>query len=197
MPQDPTVNTNISSEAALSMTPEEIVRHLRLYRVRYDMPDTSAFVRYSPNFQREPDELTVHMDAALERHVNAMETGTFSLPELVNDLVHSYVNVHIFPDREALDFFVSGFDGALMQIGFIGGSFDWGRLWMMRGRSNIGLPVAVFLGQRSAVNGQPAVTLVDHRHHRRGARVYRAVSGAGSHVGEEYFVEPSNGATNA
>lgn len=183
-------------EAGLAMTPEDIVRGLRLYRVRYDMPDTSAFVRYSPNFQRDPDELTVQMDAALERHVNATETGTFSLPELVNELVCAYINVHVFPDREALDFFVSGFDGALNQIGFIGGSFDWGRLWMMRGRSNIGLPVAVFLGQRNAVNGQPAVTLIDHRRHRRGVRVYRAVSGAGNHVGEEFYAEPPTDSTN-
>lgn len=194
MPQDAT--TTAGPDAGLSMTPEDIVRDLRVYRVRYDMPDTSAFVRYSPNFQRDPDELTVHMDAVLERHVNATETGTFTLPELVNELVYAYINVHVFPDREALDFFVSGFDGALSQIGFIGGSFDWGRLWMMRGRSNIGLPVAVFLGQRSAVNGQAAVTLVDHRHHRRGVRVYRAVGGAGTHVGEEFFAEPPADETN-
>lgn len=178
-----------------SLSPEDIVRDLRLVRVRYDMPDTSAFVRYAPSFQRDPDELTVHMDAPLERHTGAQETGTFRIPDLVNELVYAYINIHVFPDREALDFFVSGFDGALTQLGFIGGSFDWNRLWMMRGRSNVGLPVAVFLGQRSAVNGQAAVTLVDHRHHRRGVRVYRAVGGAGSHVGEEYFTEPPVDAT--
>lgn len=189
MPADAPTETRPA--AADSLTPEDIVRELRLVRVRYDMPDTSAFVRYAPNFQRDPDELTVHMDADLERHTGAAETGSFTLPDLVNDLVYAYINVHVFPDREALDFFVSGFDGALSQLGFIGGTFDWNRLWMMRGRSNIGLPVAVFLGQRSAVNGQPAVTLIDHRTFRRGVRVYRAVGGAGTHVGEEFFEEPA------
>lgn len=172
---------------ALSMTPAEIVRDLRIRRVRYHMPDTSCFVRYSPAFQPEPDELTVHLDSAISRHVGADESGEFSLPDLVNELMYAYINVHVFPDAEALDFFASGFDGALTQLGFIGGTFDWERLWMTRGPSNIGLPVAVFLGQRSAVNGQPAVTLVDHRTERRGVRVYRAVGGAGTHVGEEYY----------
>ncbi|SOD89468.1 hypothetical protein [Caenispirillum bisanense] len=178
---------------ALSMTPTDIVRDLRIRRVRYHMPDTAAYVRYAPSFQPQPDELTVHMDSAIGRQESADETGAFSLPELVNELTYAYINVHVFPDEAALEFFASGFDGALTQLGFIGGTFDWERLWMTRGPSNIGLPVAVFLGQRNAVNGQPAVTLVDHRTERRGVRVYRAVGGAGTHVGEEFYEAAAGG----
>lgn len=173
--------------AATALSIPDIVRDLRLRRVRYHMPDTSCSVRYAPSFQPQPDELTVHLDSAISRQIEADETGSFSLPELVNELVYAYINVHVFPDEPALEFFAAGFDGALTQLGFIGGTFDWERLWMTRGIANIGLPVAVFLGQRSAVNGQPAVTLVDHRSERRGMRVYRAVGGAGTHVGEEYY----------
>jgi PII-like signaling protein len=47
--------------------------------------------------------------------------------------------------------------------------------------------MAIFLGKRHAVNGQPSVTLVDHREQVAGRLVYRAIGGAGDHVGEDFF----------
>jgi hypothetical protein len=47
--------------------------------------------------------------------------------------------------------------------------------------------MAIFLGKRHAVNGQPSVTLVDHREQVAGRLAYRAIGGAGDHVGEDFF----------
>ncbi len=37
------------------------------------------------------------------------------------------------------------------------------------------------------MNGQPSVSLVDHRVQTAGKLVYRAIGGAGDHVGEDFF----------
>ncbi|GGK49656.1 hypothetical protein [Salinarimonas ramus] len=170
-----------------ALTIEDVVARLEVVRARYFMPDTSAWVRYLPAFDPDPEDLSVKIDPNTERHVSAEETGRFTLPRLVTELELAYMTVHLFPTRQARDFFVAGFDGALRQVEFIGGQFDWNRLWMTAGTANIGVPIVVFLGQRAAVNNRPSVSLIDHRQVVRGRMAYRAVGGSGAHVGEEYY----------
>jgi hypothetical protein len=105
----------------------------------------------------------------------------------VNELRYAYVLVHLFPDESAMNFYLTGLDTGLAQLEFIGGSYDFNRLWITSGISNLGVPMAIFLGKRHAVNGQPSVTLVDHRELAAGRMVYRAIGGAGEHVGEDFF----------
>jgi hypothetical protein len=178
---------DLTQEQARDVSIEDIVRDLEIFRVRYFMPDTSAYVRYQPEFDHHPDELTVHVDPAPAGHVAVEETGRFRLPDLVNELELAYILVHLFPSPEARDYFIAGFDGALAQLDFIGGNYDLSRLWITKGTSNLGLPVAIFLGQRNAVNNQPSVSLIDHRSDYKGRLAYRAIRGSGTHVGEEFF----------
>ncbi|MFP4146143.1 MAG: hypothetical protein ACLFSI_00325 [Halorhodospira sp.] len=170
-----------------TMSVEEIVEQMRIVRVRYNLADTSAYVRYMPRFNPQPEDLTVHVDPFAEHHEGAEITGEFRLPELVNELIHAYIRVHVFASREQRNYFVSGFDDALTQLDFVGGGFGFNRLWITVGTTNIGMPVCIYLGQRTAVNRQPTVTLVDHRTESGGKPVYRAVGGYADHVGEEYF----------
>ena len=170
-----------------ALSVEEIVQQMRIVRVRYNLADTSAYVRYLPRFNPQPGELSVHVDPFAEHHEGAEVTGEFRLPELVNELIQAYIRVHVFNSREQRNYFVSGFDHALAQLDFVGGGFGFNRLWITVGTTNIGVPVCIYLGQRTAVNRQPSVTLVDHRFESRGKAVYRAVSGYEDHVGEEYF----------
>lgn len=172
-----------------SLSVRDIVENTQIVRVRYFMPDTSAFVRYLPRFDEDPEDLQVNVDPHTARHISAEVTGTFRLPELVNDLEFAYILMHIFPSRHTRDYYIAGFDGTLSQLEFIGGAYDFNRLWLSRGTSNLGVPTAIFLGQRSAVNGQPAVVLMDHRRQPAGERAYRAVRGAGQHVGEDFYVK--------
>ena len=168
---------------------EDIVKGLEIARVRYEMPDSSALVRYTARFDDDqPEEMTVHASWG-DRAISAVKNGTFTLKELVNELRYAYVLVHAFPDEISMDYFLAGMDTGLAQLEFIGGNYDFQRMWVTRGISNLGLPVAIFLGQRHAVNAQPSVTLVDHRRQAMGEVVYRAVRGAGEHVGEEYFTQ--------
>lgn len=177
----------LSEDDVRALSVEDIVARLRLVRCRYHMPDTSAYVRYLPRFDPDPEDLSVKIDPDTETHIEADQTGTFSLPELVTELELAYITVHLFPNRQARDFFNAGMDGALRQVEFIGGRFDWHRLWLTTGTSNIGVPIAIFLGQRAAVNGRPSVSLIDHRAAVKGRMAYRAVGGSGQHVGEEYY----------
>ncbi|MCG5540547.1 MULTISPECIES: hypothetical protein [unclassified Halorhodospira] len=170
-----------------SLSVGEIVEQMRIVRVRYALADTSAYVRYLPRFNPQPEDLTVHVDPFAEHHEGAEVTGEFRLPELVNELIHAYIRVHVFASREQRNYFVGGFDEALTQLDFVGGGFGFNRLWITVGTTNIGVPVCIYLGQRTAVNRQPTVSLVDHRENPRGDVVYRAVGGYGDHVGEEYF----------
>lgn len=179
----------LSEDAIRSLSVEEIVDRLRVVRTRYFMPDTSAYVRYLPAFDPDPEDLSVKIDPDTETHVHAEETGVFSLPELVTELELAYITVHVFPSRQARDFFVAGFDGSLRQVEFIGGAFDWHRLWLTAGTSNIGVPICVFLGLRSGMNNRPSVSLIDHRRVVKGRMAYRAVGGSGVHVGEEHYPE--------
>ncbi|WP_062269509.1 hypothetical protein [Endozoicomonas arenosclerae] len=168
---------------------EDITNGLEIIRVRYEMPDSSALVRYTTRFDDDqPEELTVHSSWG-DPAVSAKKTGTFSLKNLVNELRFAYVLVHAFPDETAMDYFLAGMNTGLSQLEFIGGNYDFDRMWVTRGISNLGLPIAIFLGQRHAVNAQPSVTLVDHRQKAMGEVVYRAVRGAGDHVGEEFFTQ--------
>ncbi|MGJ3263008.1 MAG: hypothetical protein ACFE0R_07215 [Salinarimonas sp.] len=176
-----------SEDEIRALTIEDVVARLEVVRARYFMPDTSAFVRYLPTFDPDPADLSVKIDPNTEKHVSAEETGRFSLPQLVTELELAYITVHLFPNRQARDHFVAGFDGALRQVEFIGGQFEWSRLWLTTGTANIGTPIAVFLGQRAAVNNRPSVSLIDHRQVVRGRMAYRAVGGSGAHVGEEYY----------
>jgi hypothetical protein len=185
VPEVPPAPSLAEDPRAISV--EEVVRDMRITRVRYFMADTSAYIRYLPRFNPNPEDLSVNIDPFAEHHVEAEETGEFSIPELVNELSHAYVNIHLFPDREARNYFMAGFDESLKQVDFVAGRFEFSRLWVTAGMSNIGLPVAVFLGQRHAVNNQPSVSIHDHREHIRGGHVYRAVRGYGDHVGEEYL----------
>jgi len=166
---------------------EDVVRDLRIVRARYIMPDTSAYVRYLPRFDPNPEDIAVHLDPHTESHVEAEKTGEFTVKDLVNELRFAYVQIHLFASRDARNAFVSGFDDALYQLQFIGGNYDFNRLWISSGTSNLGIPVAIFLGLRAAVNGQPSVSLIEHRDNPRGIMRYRAVRGAGDHVGEEFF----------
>ena len=167
----------------------DLVNGLEVVRVRYDLPDTSALVRYLPRYdESQPQELTVN-SAWGEKAVGARKTGEFSLASLTAELHYAYILVHVFPSEQAMDYFLAGFDTSLSQLEFIGGNYDFNRMWITSGMSNVGLPVAIFLGQRNAVNGQPSVTLVDHRSEVAGKVVYRAVRGAGEHVGEEFYAE--------
>lgn len=204
-PADAPRPPRLSEDDIRALPVEDIVGRLRVVRARYHMADTSAYVRYLPRFDADPEDLSVKIDPYTERHITADQTGEFSLPELVTELEMAYITVHIFPSRQARDFFNAGMDGALRQIEFIGGQFDWQRLWLTTGTSNIGVPVAIFLGQRAAVNGRPSVSLIDHRFTPKGRMAYRAVGGSGQHVGEEYYppgdlehdfmtVEPERGA---
>lgn len=177
----------LSEDEIRALSIEDIVARLRVVRCRYHMPDTSAFVRYLPRFDPDPEDLSVKIDPETEKHVEADQTGEFSLPELVTELELAYITVHVFPSRQARDFFNAGMDGGLRQVEFIGGQFDWHRLWLTTGTSNIGVPIAIFLGQRMAVNGRPSVSLIDHRSTVMGRMAYRAVGGSGQHVGEEYY----------
>lgn len=170
-----------------AMDLHDIVRDLRIVRVRYTLADTSAYVRYLPRFNPAPGDLTVHIDPFAEHHQGAEVTGEFSLPALVNELIHAYIRVHLFASKENRNHYIRGFDDALAQLDFVGGGFGFNRLWITAGTTNIGVPVAIYLGQRTAVNNQPSVTLVDHRENASGKAVYRAVRGYGQHVGEEYF----------
>ena len=169
------------------LTVQDVVDRMRIVRVRYTLADTSAYVRYLPRFNPQPEDLTVHVDPFAEHHEGAEVTGEFRLPELVNELIHAYIRVHIFASREQRNYFVGGFDEALTQLDFVGGGFGFNRLWITVGTTNIGVPVCIYLGQRTAVNRQPTVSLVDHRENARGDVVYRAVGGYRDHVGEEYF----------
>lgn len=165
---------------------KSLVADLRVVRVRYELPDTSAFVRYQPAYDEDPNNLQVHhYDGELP--LSCSDTGSFSLKELVNELRYAYVLVHLFPDESAMNFYLAGLDNGLAQLEFIGGSYDFNRLWITSGVSNVGVPMAIFLGKRPAVNGQASVTLVDHREYPVGQLVYRAIGGAGEHVGEEFF----------
>ena len=165
---------------------KSLAADLRVVRVRYELPDTSAFVRYQPAYDEDPNNLKVHhYDGELP--LSCSETGTFNLKELVNELRYAYVLVHLFPDESAMNFYLTGLDTGLAQLEFIGGSYDFNRLWITSGVSNLGVPMAIFLGKRHAVNGQPSVSLVDHREQAAGKLVYRAIGGAGDHVGEDFF----------
>jgi hypothetical protein len=183
------VNRNLTEEDIRALSIEEIVARTEVVRARYFMADTSAYVRYLPRYDPEPADLSVKIDPNTERHVEAEQTGAFTLPGLVTELELAYITVHLFPTRQARDYFVAGFDGALRQIGFIGGAFDWTRLWLTSGTSNIGVPTAIFLGQRTAVNNRPSVSLIDHRSAVKGRLAFRAVGGSGDHVGQEYYPE--------
>ncbi|MRI34971.1 hypothetical protein EOPP23_18505 [Endozoicomonas sp. OPT23] len=166
---------------------QDIVKGLEISRVCYEMPDTSAVVRYCARFDDDqPEELTVHSSWG-DPAVNARKTGSFSLKELVNELRYAYVLVHVFAEEAHMDYYLAGMDAGLAQLEFIGGNFDFERMWVTRGISNLELPIAIFLGQRHAVNAQPSVTLVDHRQKAMGEVAYRAVRGAGEHVGEEFY----------
>ncbi len=172
-----------------NQTIKEIVEQLELVRVRYEMPDCSAFVRYLPRFDdAQPEELTVQSYWGIPP-VSGEKKGVFSLPSLVNELHYAYVLVHLFPSTTALEYFLAGFDTSLSQLEFIGGNFDFNNMWITSGENNLGIPMAIFLGQRNAVNGQPSVTLVDHREKVTGRVAYRAVGGAGDHVGEDFYNE--------
>ena len=165
---------------------KSLVADLRVVRVRYELPDTAAFVRYQPAYDEDPNNLKVHhYDGELP--LSCSNTGSFSLKELVNELRYAYVLVHLFPDESAMNFYLAGLDNGLAQLEFIGGSYDFNRLWITSGVSSLGVPMAIFLGKRHAVNGQPSVTLVDHRERVAGRLVYRAIGGAGDHVGEDFF----------
>jgi hypothetical protein len=177
----------LSEDEIRALSIEAVVARLEVVRARYFMPDTSAFVRYLPAYDRDPEDLSVKIDPGTEKHVDAEQTGRFTLPQLVTELEVAYITVHLFPTRQARDFFVAGFDGALRQVEFIGGQFDWNRLWLTAGTANIGAPIAMFLGQRAAVNNRPSVSLIDHRQVVKGRMDYRAVGGSGAHVGEEYY----------
>ncbi len=177
----------LSEEEIRALSVEDVVSRLRLVRTRYHMPDTSAYVRYLPRFDPDPEDLSVKIDPYTEKHVSADQTGEFSLAELVTELELAYITVHVFPNRPARDYFIAGMDGVLRQVEFIGGQFEWSRLWLTTGTSNIGVPIAVFLGQRPAVNGRPSVSLIDHRFQVKGRMAYRAVGGSGQHVGEEFY----------
>ncbi|SIQ46803.1 hypothetical protein SAMN05880558_103353 [Aeromonas sp. RU39B] len=163
-----------------------LVDALKVVRIRYELPDTSAFIRYQPVYEEDPNNLKVHhYDGELP--LSCSQTGAFSLKELVNELRYAYLLIHLFPSDTAMHFYLSGLDNGLAQLEFIGGSYDFNRLWITSGISNVGVPMAIFLGKRPAVNGQPSVTLVDHRELAAGQLVYRAIGGAGDHVGEEFF----------
>ncbi len=177
----------LTEDEIRALSIEDIVAGLRVVRCRYQMADTSAFVRYLPRFDPDPDDLSVKIDPYTEKHVAADQTGEFSLAELVTELELAYITVHVFPSRQARDFFNAGMDGGLRQVEFIGGQVDWYRLWLTTGTSNIGVPLAIFLGQRLAVNGRPSVSLIDHRTNLMGRMAYRAVGGSGQHVGEEFY----------
>ncbi len=177
----------LSEEDIRSLSIEDFIRGTEVVRARYFMADTSAFVRYLPRYDPDPEDLSVKIDPDTERHVQAEQTGSFTLPQLVTELEQAYITVHIFTTRQARDHFVAGFDAALRQIGFIGGVFDWSRLWLTSGTSNIGVPTAIFLGQRTGVNNRPSVSLIDHRATIKGRMAFRAVAGSGSHVGEEFY----------
>jgi len=166
---------------------EEIVRDMRIIRARYIMPDTSAYVRYLPHFDPNPEDFTVNVDPNTEQHEQAERTGEFSIRELVTELVYAYIQIHLFPNRVTRNFFIAGFNDSLVQLEFVGGRYDFNRLWINAGTSNLGIPSAIFLGQRPGVNGQPMVSLIDHRESTRGVTRYRAVRGYGDHVGEEFF----------
>ncbi len=194
MPSTPSTSDtseSLDARAVCTLAVSDIVEALRVVRTRYHMPDTSAFVRYVPRFDAHPEDLYVKVDPFTEPHTHADATGTFSLPQLVGELEFAYITVHLFPTRSARDVFVSGFDYALRQVEFVDGSVDWRRLWLTAGLANVGIPIAIFLGQRNAINGRPSVSLIDHRTLSSGALVYRAVGGSGDHVGEEYFEPPA------
>ena len=165
---------------------KSLVADLRVVRVRYELPDTAAFVRYQPAYDEDLSNLKVHhYDGELP--LSCSNTGSFSLKELVNELRYAYVLVHLFPDESAMHFYLAGLDNGLAQLEFIGGSYDFNRLWITSGVSGLGVPMAIFLGKRHAVNGQFSVSLVDHREQAAGRLVYRAIGGAGDHVGEDFF----------
>jgi len=166
---------------------QELVEQMHIVRVRYLLADTSAYVRYMPRFNPQPEDLSVHLDPFAEHHEGAEVTGEFRLPELVKELIHAYIRVHVFASREQRNYFIAGFDDALTQLDFVGGGFGFDRLWITAGTTNVGVPACIYLGQRTAVNKQPTVTLVDHRDDPRGVLAYRAVGGYADHVGEEYF----------
>ncbi len=169
------------------LSAQEIITDTKLVRIRYEMPDSSAFVRYLPAFDESaPESLTVQSYWG-RQPVSMMKTGTFTLPELVNELNYAYVLVHVFQNENDLTYFLAGFDTSLSQLEFIGGNYDFNNMWITSGSTALGIPMAIFLGQRNAVNGQPSVTLVDHREQPNGVVAYRAVKGAGDHVGEEYY----------
>lgn len=165
---------------------KSLVAELTVVRVRYELPDTSAFIRYQPRYDEDPNTLKVHHYDG-EIPLSCTNTGEFTLKALVNELRYAYVLVHLFPDESAMNFYLSGLDNGLAQLEFIGGSYDFNRLWISSGISNCGIPMAIFLGKRHAVNGQPSVSLVDHREESAGKLVYRAIGGAGDHVGEDFY----------
>lgn len=77
---------------------KSLAADLRVVRVRYELPDTSAFVRYQPAYDEDPNNLKVHhYDGELP--LSCSETGSFNLKELVNELRYAYVLVHLFPDE--------------------------------------------------------------------------------------------------
>lgn len=172
------------------LTVKSIVEDLVIYRMRYELANTSAYVRYQAAKPAENDVLQVH-EGVYKDPVSLTKTGEFSLKELVNQLDYAYVLVHVFPDEETMNYYLQGFDMALSQLEFVGGSYDFQRLYINSGMSNLSLPVAIYLGERNAVNNQPSVTLLDHREEAAGKVVYRAVGGAGEHVGEEFFNDES------
>ena len=82
---------------------KSLVADLRVVRVRYELPDTAAFVRYQPAYDEDPNNLKVHhYDGELP--LSCSNTGSFSLKELVNELRYAYVLVHLFPDESAMNF---------------------------------------------------------------------------------------------
>ncbi|KAB7695119.1 hypothetical protein [Plesiomonas shigelloides] len=170
-----------------TFTIKEITENLQIARMRYQLPDTSAYIRYQPELSCDNTNISVQGGMMLP-HESCEPAGIFKLAELVNELNFAYLLVHIFPDTDSMNYFVAGFDTGLSQLDFIGGSFDNHRFWLTSGLSNLGVPVVVFYGQRNAVNGQPSVTLVDHRENPAGQVAWRAIRGAGEHVGEEFFV---------
>ena len=166
---------------------EHIVAEMEIIRVRYEMPDTSAFVRYLPDANTNPTDRLANTIPGHGAPVAVTETGRFHIPQLVHELSYTYIHVILFASDEARRYYVAGFDSALAQLEFIEGMVDFRRLWLTSGVSNLGIPTVLFLGQRSEVNGQPAVSIIDRRHAAEGVRVYRAVGGAGDHIGEEYY----------
>ena len=106
----------------------------------------------------------------------------------MTELELAYITVHLFPTRQARDYFIAGFDGGLAadRVHRRAVRLETGS-GSPPARPTSAPPIAVFLGQRAAVNNRPSVSLIDHRQVVKGRMAYRAVGGSGAHVGEEYY----------